>query len=69
MYEKIKENIYKKLSEDVTNRLYTDIELILVGPDNTITISSHRIVLISASDYFVKLFAFEGKHRESVTIK
>jgi hypothetical protein len=47
-----------KLYLDLTNKLYTDIEIILVDAHDTISIHAHKYVLDYASTYFHNLFNF-----------
>jgi hypothetical protein len=47
-----------KLYQDLTNKFYTDIEIILVDSYDTISIHAHKNVLGYTSAYFHNLFNF-----------
>jgi WD40 repeat protein len=62
-------HILNKFFQDLTNKIYTDIEIILVDNHNTISIHAHRSILDFSSDYFHNLFKFgKEKNQSSISI-
>ncbi|AGF84855.1 hypothetical protein QJ854_gp927 [Moumouvirus goulette] len=56
---------FKLLKQDLDDKLFTDLSLILSDDNNTITIDVHKIVLYSSCIYFRKLLTF-GKTKEKI---
>jgi WD40 repeat protein len=57
-----------KLYQDTINKVYTDIEIVLIDPHNTISMHAHKCVLECMSIYFHNLFNF-GKEKNQSAIK
>jgi hypothetical protein len=55
-----------KLYQDTINKNYTDGEIILIGPYDTLNIHIHKCVLGCLSDYFHNLFNFGQEKNQSV---
>lgn len=50
-----------KLRQDMTEKKFTDVEIMLVdkkNPENKLTFASHKILLAFSSDFFYNLFSF-----------
>lgn len=54
--------------EDMTNKKYTDIQIILCNNNDHINIFAHKIILANSSSYFDKLFNF-GTEKNQKEIK
>src|SRR5581483_8168431 len=58
-----------KLYKDLCDKYYTDIELTLIDPHNTIKFNAHKCVLGCNSNYFHTLFKFgKEKNQTQITI-
>ena len=54
----------KQLKQDLIDKKFTDIKLVLVGSKKTISIEVHKFVLRYSSDYFYKYLDFNGEKDE-----
>src|SRR5581483_1080771 len=60
---------FNKLCQDLHNKKYTDVEIILVDDNKQLNINVHKVILACSSDYFDKLFNFgTEKFQHQITI-
>jgi WD40 repeat protein len=58
-----------ELYQDLHDKNFTDIELILTDPHESITIHAHKIILACSSKYFKKLFTIgNGKNKPTIEV-
>src|SRR5581483_12226002 len=49
---------FNKLYQDLHNKKYTDVELILIDSNKQLIMNVHKVILACSSEYFDKLFNF-----------
>src|SRR5581483_9624134 len=60
---------FNKLYQDLHNKKYTDVELILVDSNRQLIMNVHKVILACSSEYFDKLFNFgTEKFQHQITI-
>src|SRR5581483_8808355 len=60
---------FNKLYQDLHNKKYTDVELILVDSNKQLNMNVHKVILACSSEYFDKLFSFGAeKFQHQITI-
>lgn len=59
-----------RLQKDLVDQIYIDVEITFVDENESITGKFHKIILVSGSEYFHKLFTFgEGMDKKQFEIK
>lgn len=59
-----------KLRQDLLDKKFTDVNLILYDSEGSIGLHAHRVVLAISCDYFHQLFTFGSEKNEfDITIK
>src|SRR5581483_499386 len=60
---------FNKFYQDLHNKKYTDVELILVDSNKQLNMNIHKVILACSSEYFDKLFNFgTEKFQHKITI-
>jgi len=57
-----------KSYQDLHNKIFTDVELILIDPNESISIHVHKNILAFSSDYFYGLFTVGNEKNKSISI-
>lgn len=61
--EIINRKFRKNLTQDLIDKKFTDVELVLIDHLEKITLHLHKSVLIFTFDYFYKMFSFNNRNR------
>lgn len=55
-----------ELYQDLSDKKFTDMELVLIDQNESITIHTHKVILACSSNYFKKLLTFGNEKNKTM---